>query len=209
MNNDIVRVCLVAGLSLAALGVRAESLVDGSIEAGKTRSITCSACHGAEGVSSTPLWPNLAGQNAKYIVEQLRNFKEGRRQNALMSSQAMGLSDEDMRNLAVYYESLPMAVQAVANPDTVDRAEALYRGGNADAGVPACIACHGPRGRGNPAAAYPALNGQHSAYAAKTLRDYASGERESAGPNQMMPEISERLKPADIDALASYMQGLK
>lgn len=209
MRNDFVRVCVLTGFALAAFGARAESLVDGDIEAGKARSTTCAACHGVEGVSSTPLWPNLAGQNAKYIVEQLRNFKEGRRQNALMSSQAMALSDEDMRNLAVYYESLPMAVAAVQNPDTIDRAEALYRGGNPEAGIPACLACHGPRGRGNSAAAYPALNGQHSAYTAKTLRDYASGARESMGDNQIMQEISGYLKPADIDALASYIQGLK
>lgn len=209
MMKRIARICAPLALALIALSAEAESLVDGDLEAGKAKSTTCAACHGAEGISMTPLWPNLAGQNAKYVAEQLKNFKEGRRVNALMSSQAMMLSDEDMRDLAVYYESLPMPAQAVADPELLPRGVALYRGGNADAGVPACIACHGPTGRGNPGAAYPALNGQHAAYAAKTLVDYASGERTAAGPVQIMQGISDRLTQKDIQALASYLQGLK
>lgn len=209
MRIQFVLISVLAASALAASHARGESLVAGDAEIGKARAVTCSACHGAAGISVTALWPNIAGQGAKYIVAQLEAFKKGARQNALMSSQAMLLSDEDMRNLAVYYESLPMAAQAVADPDLVSRAEALYRGGNAEKGVPACIACHGPTGRGNPAAAYPALNGQHSAYTAKTLHDYAAGARKSDGVTQIMRSIAERLNQADIEALASYMQGLK
>ena len=205
---------LVAGMLLATSPVGAQSLVDGDAEAGKAKSITCAACHGAEGNSANPLWPNLAGQNAKYLVDQLWAFKgrDGnppKRQNALMSSQAIGLTEEDINDLAVYYESLPAAAQAVADPSSVDRAQALYRGGNATDGVPACIACHGPTGRGNPAAGYPALNGQHAAYTAKTLADYASEARMSDGPTEVMRTISQRLSQEDMQALASYLQGLK
>lgn len=209
MKNRIARICASFAIALLAFAAQAESLVGGDVDAGRAKSTTCAACHGAQGISMTPLWPNLAGQNAKYIAEQLQNFKEGRRVNALMSSQALMLSNEDMRDLAVYYESLPMAAQAIADPELLARGVALYRGGNEDAGVPACIACHGPTGRGNPAAAYPALNGQYAAYAAKTLGDYASGERTAAGPVQIMQGISERLTQKDIQALASYLQGLK
>ena len=200
---------LLTALSLAAAQAHASSLVDGSAEAGKAKSITCTACHGAEGISVNPLWPNNAGQGAPYIVAQLQAFKSGQRQDPLMAPQAMLLSDEDMRDLAVYFESLPAAVQAVADPATVNRGEALYRGGDADKGVPACLACHGPTGRGNAAAKYPALQGQHAAYTAKTLRDYASGARESVDKTHIMRDIASRLSNEDIEAVASYVQGLR
>ena len=201
---------------LAASAAQAESLVDGSIEAGKSKSVTCSACHGTEGVSANPLWPNIAGQGATYLVTQLQAFRDGaanpaeaKRYNALMSPQSISLTDEDIRDLAVYYESLPAPVQAVANPETVDRGEALYRGGDLENGIAACLACHGPAGRGNPAAGYPALQGQHAVYTAQTLRDYASGARKSDGTTRIMRDIAARLSQEDIDALASYIQGLR
>ncbi|MFQ5609865.1 MAG: c-type cytochrome, partial [Woeseiaceae bacterium] len=178
--------------------------------------ITCTACHGNEGNSVTPLWPNIAGQNAKYLANQIKAFRgdldnnvEPTRFDLAMSPQVSTLSNQDIYDIAVYFESLPGAAQAVADPSSVARAEALYRGGRSDDGVSACIACHGPTGRGNPAAAYPALNGQHAAYTAKQLRDYASGARKSDGLTHMMRDTAERLNQEDIEALASYVQGLK
>ncbi len=200
---------MAALVMISVASVHAESVVDGSIDAGKAKALTCGACHGPQGISGNPLWPNLAGQGAAYLVTQLKAFKDGQRVNPLMSSQAMLLSVEDMRNLAVYYESLAPASASVADAETVADAEALYRGGNASAGVPACIACHGPSGRGNAAAAYPALNGQHAAYTSTTLRDYASKARKSGGQTQTMQQIAARLSEQEMDALASYVQGLK
>jgi cytochrome c553 len=200
---------MLAAFSLTAISAQADSLVDGSADTGKARSITCTACHGAEGNSVNPMWPNIAGQNATYLVSQLQAFKTGSRKDPLMAPQAMMLADEDVAHVAVYFESLPAAAQAVANPSKVDKGEALYRGGNADAGVAACLACHGPTGRGNPAANYPALQGQHATYTAKQLRDYASGARTSDGKTRIMRDIAARLGDDDIEALASYMQGLK
>jgi cytochrome c553 len=209
MKNTLAYVCALAGISLAALQVQAESLIDGSAEDGKTKAVTCAACHGAAGISANPLWPNLAGQGAPYLVAQLKAFKEGTRENPLMTSQAMMLSEQDMADLAVYFEGLPAPVQAVADPKLVGKGEALYRGGDVTEQVAACIACHGPTGAGNPAAAYPALKGQHAAYTAKQLRDYASGERVSDGKTRIMREIAGKLSADQIDALASYVQGLK
>ena len=196
-------------MTLAAFQVNAESLVDGSAEAGKTKSVTCAACHGAAGISANPLWPNIAGQGAPYIAAQLKAFKGGDRKDPLMTSQAMMLADEDMADLAVYFESLAAPAQAVADPDLVSKGEALYRGGNVTTQVAACIACHGPTGTGNPAAGYPALKGQHAAYTAKQLRDYASGERVSDGKTRTMRDIAGKLSEDEIAALASYVQGLK
>ena len=209
MNNKLVSLFAMAGLMLAGFQAQAESLVDGSAEAGKAKALTCTACHGAEGHSANPLWPNLAGQHAGYIQAQLKAFKDGTRQDPLMSSQAMMLTDEDMANLAVYFESLPAAAQAVANPGSIDRGEAVFRGGNVENGVAACLACHGPTGRGNPAAGYPALQGQHAAYTAKQLQAYADGTRTTDGKTRMMRDIASKLSKEDIEAVASYIQGLR
>ncbi|WP_405232707.1 c-type cytochrome [Lentisalinibacter salinarum] len=203
----MLRPACLATLLLLGTGAAAESLVDGSAEAGKSKSTTCAACHGADGVSVNPEWPNLAGQNARYVYEQLLAFQNGDRENVLMSSQAMGLSDQDMKDLGVYFEAQDLPPHAVANPDLVAMGERLYRGGDQEAGISACIACHGPRGLGNPAAAYPKLRGQHATYTASTLKDYRSGERKS-GMNKVMNNIAERLDDEQIEALASYVQGL-
>ena len=202
-------VSLFSLAALAALPVQANSLVDGSAEDGKAKALTCTACHGPEGNSSSALWPNIAGQNASYTRAQLMAFKDGSRVDPLMSSQAMLLSDRDMADLAVYFESLPGAAQAFADASLVARGEALYRGGNKETGAAACMACHGPTGRGNPAALYPALQGQHAAYTAKQLNAYADGTRETDGKTRIMRDIAARLDKDDIEALASYVQGLR
>ncbi len=209
MKYKLALLFALATLTLAPSQVRAQSLVDGSATTGKARALTCTACHGPEGNSSSPMWPNIAGQNAPYILAQLQAFKSGARKNPLMSSQAMLLSDEDMANLAVYFESLPPAAQAVADVNLIARGEALYRGGNVKEKASACLACHGPTGRGNPAAKYPALKGQHAAYTAKQLNDYANGMRTTDGKTHIMRDITARLNRDDIAALSSYVQGLK
>ena len=209
MKIKLAPLFAIAGLAFVANQAQAESLVNGSADAGKAKALTCTACHGPEGNSSNALWPNIAGQNAPYLLAQLQAFKNGTRQDPLMTSQAMLLSDEDMADLAVYFEGLPGAAQAVQDASTVKRGEALYRGGDAANGTAACLACHGPTGRGNPAAKYPALQGQHAAYTAKQLKDYASGARESDGKTRIMRDIAATLSEEDIAALSSYVQGLR
>lgn len=209
MKIKLAPLFAMAGLALVATQVQADSLVEGSADAGKAKALTCTACHGPEGNSSSAMWPNIAGQNASYLQAQLQSFKDGSRTDPLMSSQAMMLSDEDIADLAVYFESLPAAAQSVADASSVGRGEALYRGGNAGTGAAACLACHGPTGRGNPAARYPALQGQHAAYTTKQLSDYAAGTRQTDGKTSMMRDIAARLSREDIAALSSYIQGLR
>jgi cytochrome c553 len=216
MRARIFRIWLPVALSLAVFQVQAESLVDGSAEAGMAKSITCIACHGPEGISSVALWPSIAGQSATYIASQLTAFRDGAadpekatRYDVAMTPMSMLLTDEDIRNLAVYFESLPGPAMAVADPGKVAKGQALYRGGDSSSGTAACLACHGPTGRGNPAANYPALQGQHSVYTAKQLRDYASGSRTSDGKTRIMRDIAARLSQDDIDAVSSYVQGLR
>ena len=189
--------------------VAADGLVDGSAEAGKAKSITCGACHGADGNSVNPAWPSIAGQHSTYIVKQLQAFKSGARTEPLMLGQAMLLTDADMRNLAVYFSEMKTATKVVADPTTLDYGERLYRGGSRENNTPACIGCHGPNGRGNPAASYPSLRGQYAVYAAAQLRAYASGERRSDGVTRVMRDIAAKLSEEDIVAVASYVQGLQ
>ena len=214
MKNSFAIFCALTVLALAPSLASADSLVDGSAEAGKAKSITCAACHGVAGTSVNPVWPNIAGQSATYIVAQLKAFQPGDngkalRSDPLMTSMAMPLSDQDIRDLAVYFESLPAAVNSVADRNSVARAEALYRGGDEENKAAACLACHGPTGRGNPAATYPALQGQHATYTAKQLRDYAAEIHTSDGKTRIMRDIAARLSEEDIVAVASYVQGLK
>ena len=210
VKHTTLRTCalIVAG-GLLHSTVFANSLVDGSADAGQRKSVTCGACHGPDGNSVNPMWPSLAGQHAQYVYKQLQAFKNGTRKDVLMSGQAMMLSDDDMRDLAVYFEGQTAAAKAVADPSTVDKGERLYRGGDSESDVSACLACHGPTGRGNPAASYPSIHGQYATYTAKQLRDYASGTRVSDGPTRVMRDISKRLSEEDIQAVASYIQGLK
>jgi cytochrome c553 len=187
----------------------ADGLVEGDADAGQAKSITCGACHGADGNSVNPVWPSIAGQHATYLVESLQAFKNGTRSEPLMLGQVMMLNDDDMKNLAVYYSGMPAAAKSVSDPAVVDRGERIYRGGNRENATSACIACHGPTGLGSPAAGVPAVKGQYAVYAAMQLRAYASGARTSDGSTRVMRDIAAKLSEEDIVALASYMQGLQ
>lgn len=209
MKQLLAIAAIAAGSLSFAPRAFGDGLVEGSTDAGKARSIPCGACHGADGNSVNPAWPSIAGQHSTYIVNQLKAFKSGARSNVLMSPQAMALSDEDMANLAVYFNEQPAAPRAVADVSLVDKGEALYRGGDKERGIPACIACHGPTGSGNPAASYPALSGQYAAYSEAQLHAYANGERKSDGSTKVMRDIAQAMSDEQIKAVSSYVQGLR
>ncbi len=178
----------------------------GDAAAGKTRSAPCAACHGPDGNSVNPEWPKLAGQHPSYIVKQIKDFKAGKRKDPVMSAQAAMIKDEDIENLAAYFSSQKKA-PGTAAADKVALGEKIYRGGNKETGVPACMACHGPAGTGIDTARFPALNGQHAKYVGKALRNFRSGARAN-DPNHMMRDVVARMTEAEIDAVAQYVQGL-
>ncbi len=199
---------LVATLSMvAALGCSTTALAAGSAEAGQAKSATCMACHGADGNSVSPEWPNLADQHATYMVRQLTAFKAGERKNDLMSPMAMILSDDDMHDLAAYFESQTVR-GGETEPSKLELGQRVYRAGDITKSVVACAGCHGPTGRGNPPASYPSLQGQHATYVAAQLRAYRAGTR-TTDPNQMMRNVAALLSDEEIDAVASYVQGLR
>jgi cytochrome c553 len=196
---------LAAALSSALTGTVGSAA--GNPETGATKAVVCQACHGANGNSVNPDWPSLAGLGADYIAEQLKNFKEMKRNNPIMMPNAMALSPEDMADLAAYFDS-QVNTGLQADPSYWEAGQKLYRAGDATRGIPACMACHGPTGFGNDPAKFPALRGQHSAYVAKQLGDYASGAR-GTGPNGIMQTIAKRLSPDDVRNVASFVQGLR
>ena len=186
---------LVAGAILAFLLTTASFAADdikGDAAAGKSKAATCAACHGADGNSVNPQWPSLAGQHASYIAATLYAFRDGTRSDVLMSSQATILSEQDIADLAAYFAQ-QKATRRTADPKLVKLGERLYRGGDKNAQVSACIACHGPTGRGNAPAGYPSIAGQHATYTAKQLSDYKAKRRTSDGDTQMMRNITARL----------------
>ncbi len=198
----------LAAIAFAFL-ISGQGFAQGSAEAGQAKAASCAACHGADGNSINPLWPSLAGQHPEYIVRQLEAYQSGDREDQLMTAFATSLSDEDMYDLAAYFATLP-SVQRGADPALVELGQRIYRSGLPDRGVAACIACHGPAGRGNPLAAFPVVRGQHATYLANTLNAYAAGNRRSDGSvNQMMRDIAVSLRAEEIRAVSSYMQGLR
>jgi cytochrome c553 len=190
-----------------------------SPEAGAAKAVTCTACHGPNGNSATPLYPTLAGQNAAYLAGQLKHFKDNSRINSagVMMGMAQTLDDQGIAEVVAYFAAqTPSGLEA--DPSYWQAGQRLYRGGNAARGIPACMACHGPSGRGNPAAGYPALRAQHAEYVIKQLGDYAAGKRystsdkgdSSGGLNAtIMSTIAQRLSAEDMRNLASYAQGLR
>jgi len=190
-----------------------------SAEAGAAKAVTCTACHGPAGNSANPLWPNLASQNAAYIVGQLKLFKANARINSqgVMMGMAQTLDDQGMLDVASYF-SAQTVTGLEADPSYWQAGQKLYRGGDPARGIPACMACHGPSGHGNPAAGYPALRAQHAQYVVKELTEYADGQRyatndkgeTAGGPNAaIMATIAHRLSAEDMRNLASYVQGLR
>jgi cytochrome c553 len=91
--------------AIAATVMIASPAFAGDVAAGKAKSVTCAACHGAEGISAIPMYPNLAGQKEAYLVKQLKDFKSGARKDPVMSAMAMPLSDDDIANVAAYFAS--------------------------------------------------------------------------------------------------------
>jgi cytochrome c553 len=192
---------------LCSLGVGVGALAEGSAEKGESKSTACIACHGPGGNSVNPEWPSLAGQGQEYIRKQLQAFKGGARKNPLMTPMAAGLSDEDMADLGAYFAAQkPTGLEA--DPGKLAVGQRVYRAGDAKNGVPACAACHGPAGDGNPPAAYPALRGQYGTYVAAQLRAYRAGTRQT-DPSQMMRTVASTMTDEQIDAVASYVQGLR
>ncbi len=199
----ILLCCSVSGVAFADMELIGDPV------AGQAKATNCVACHSADGNSVVPMWPKIAGQHPEYAAEQMMLMREGPESDRFeptMYEFVMNLTDQDIADLVAYFSEQEVSPGA-AKEDLVELGQQIYRGGNLETGVPACIACHGPNGEGNALANFPRVSSQHAEYTAKTLNDYKSGKRKS-DPNGMMPDITMKMTEAEIQAVASYIEGL-
>lgn len=179
----------------------------GDPASGKIKSTVCAACHGVQGQSMNPLWPHLAGQHASYTLKQLKNFRQGHsREMPMMTPLVAALSENDMDDLAAYYSQLPPP-QGKTSQGKKLRGEQLYRSGDTQKHITACIACHAPKAVGNALAAFPRLAGQNSEYTILQLQAFKEGKRVN-DLQEIMRDISGRMSQDDIEAIAHYLEGL-
>ena len=204
MNKLLVSLLLTLGVS--GIAQAAGTAVVGDA-AGQAKTAVCGACHGPDGNSMAPNFPKLAGQGDRYLLKQLHEIKDGKRQVLEMTGLLANLNDQDLADIAAYYSSQKGSVGA-ADPALVAQGEALFRGGNLEKGMPACIGCHSPDGQGLAAAGFPHLGGQHASYIEKQLTDFREGDRTNDGDSMIMRGIAAKMSNKDIKALASYIQGL-
>lgn len=198
--------------------VHAEMSHADSVNAGKTKTASCVSCHGEHGNSTMPMFPKLAGQNAGYIVNQLKAFKSGERKDPMMATLAMSLTDNDMVDIANYYADQKIAGESDEKFDSeeerteheamVHQGSDLYRNGDLKREVSACIACHGPHGEGNQPASFPALKSQHADYLIKALNDFKTSKRANH-PENMMHMIAGKMTDAEIKAVATRIATMK
>lgn len=171
------------------------------------KAVVCSACHGADGKSNNASWPNLAGQHAPYLIKQLNDFKQAKtRDNPVMSPILAQLNQDDIVALAAFYAAKPRA-HGQTSPRYQQRGEQLYRHGDFTKHITACIACHGPHGTGNAQAGFPSLAGQQVDYTRQQLQAFHDKKRTN-DPNHIMQDITARMSPEDMIAIAHYLAGL-
>ncbi|HHX34565.1 MAG TPA: cytochrome c4 [Gammaproteobacteria bacterium] len=192
---------------LLTLGISGLAHAAGDAAAGQGKIAMCSACHNADGNSMMPAFPKLAGQGERYLLKQMQDIKSGARPVVEMTGMLDAMTDQDLEDISAWYNSQKGTLGA-ADPELVERGQALYQGGKLADGMPACIGCHTPNGEGLDLAVYPKLNGQHADYTAKQLTDFREGERTNDGDAMIMRSIAAKLSNKDIKAISSYIQGL-
>lgn len=198
MRNLVLTIMISASSAVFAVG---------DYQAGEEKSLVCAACHGDKGVSTNPEWPNIAGQHLPYLIKQLNDYKKGElRQAPTMQQILANISEQEMQDIALFYSMQPIA-EGVTPKKYLDRGEQIYRGGDFDKHISACIACHGPDGKGNSQAGFPVVSGQHAAYTVLQLQAFKDGTRRN-DLFAIMRDISKRMDNSDMEAVAHYMSGL-
>lgn len=175
-------------------------------------STVCVACHNADGNSTIPINPKLAGQHPEYLLKQMRNFKaDGAKQperlNPIMNGMIAAYNDDQMRDIAAYLSEQTFKPEISKNRETIEYGRKLYRAGDQAKGLPACAACHGPTGAGMPAQ-YPRIAGQFSDYTELQLKGFRAGERTNDA-NKMMRMVAIKMTDAEIKAVADFIAGLR
>lgn len=208
-----LRFWAAVAVALVAPAAVAQGVVKGDLaKAQPIVTQVCVACHAVDGNSAIPANPNLAGQHPEYTYKQLRNFKSqggkpAERNNGVMAGMVANLSDDDMKNLAVYFAAQKPKSQAARDAALAKQGESIYRGGIQAKGVAACASCHAPNGTGMPAQ-FPRVAGQHAEYTAAQLTAFRAGQRAN-DPAQMMRMIAAKMSDQEIKAVSEYIAGLR
>jgi cytochrome c553 len=212
----MIRACaLVAGMALL---YAAQAFAQGNPakpDSGKAQNIAsqvCAACHAADGNGTAPANPKLAGQFPDYLNKQLGDFKaksgkKPARESAIMNGMVANLSEADMKGLASYFSGQKLKPALATDKDLAGLGQKLWRGGNAEKGLPACAGCHGPDGSGIPGQ-FPRLAGQYADYVVAQLKLFRDGAR-SNDPNGVMRGVAAKMSEKEIRALAEYAAGLR
>lgn len=202
---SIARLMLATTLALGSLGVVAQDKKPDLAKGEASYGAVCAACHGADGNSGTPENPKLAGQHPQYLVKQLKEFKSGKRSNAIMLGFATTLSEDDMVNIAQWLAARQPKPGFAKDKELVALGERIYRGGIAERKIAACAGCHSPNGAGIPAQ-YPRMSGQHADYSKAQLAAFRDGIRANSA---QMTGVAARLNDREIRAVSDYMAGLR
>ena len=201
--NRLVVLC-AAGLGLPLAAVAAELPKVDLARAAEISGGRCALCHGAEGDSSSPLYPRLAGQHHQYIAKQLGDFKSGRRKSDTMNGMAQDLTPEEMLALGVYFEQKPTKPREARDADLAAVGRYIFQRGNDFSGVAACAGCHGDKGHGTEQ--LPRLAGQVPRYIEDQLRSF--NKRERTNDNAIMHSIASKLTELEVKAVALYISTL-
>ncbi len=195
--------------SVAAFFLMSGAAIAGDAAAGKAKSAACGGCHGFDGNSAIVTYPKLAGQNEAYIVKQVKDFKANSdRQNAIMLGMVAAVSDEDAADIGAYFQSQMLKEAAVHDADKAAAGRDLYKGGDLQKGIPACQACHGPKGSGTAGIGYPQIGGQYVEYTLAQLKAFKGGSRKN-DDKMLMRSIVEKLSEKDMIAVSHYIASLK
>ena len=211
-----------APVQTAPLEIDLSKTTWGDATAGQAKASACAACHGADGNPSVPMYPRIAGQSERYSAHQMALIASGQRGGmaVAMVPFVQDLSPQDMRDIGAYYATQKSGAGLADDSLIADGAykgmkfyevgQQLYRGGDVARGIPACMACHGPSGTGNPGPAYPHVGGQHQDYVARRLQEYRAGTSTEKDPTlfNVMAQVTHALTDQEIQALATYLQGL-
>ncbi len=197
-------------LSFSALSVAhaAGTPPVGNAQAGAAKAAVCAACHGPDGNSLAPTFPKLAGQSEKYLYKQMVEIKENKtRQVPQMAGMLVGLSEQDMADIAAHFASKGMS-NGAAKKELVALGEQIFRAGIKEKGLPACTGCHSPSGQGNAPAGFPRLSGQHADYMVTQLKNFQTGARSNDGDARTMRDVAYKLTEQEMQAVASFASGL-
>lgn len=230
MKHIVKHALFSLGLLTALESAAQAAVLVGDAKAGAAKAAVCGACHGVDGNSLAPNFPKLAGQGERYLLKQIHDIKAWDTETNPAKKATTGrtvlemtgllanLNEQDIADVAAYFsgqntqlsgsKKMEVQVNTGLKVDAMELGAKAYRAGNLANGIPACTGCHAPDGKGNPAAGFPRLSGQHPDYIEKQLTNFRAGNRTNDGDTMTMRSVAEKMSDAEIKALANFIAGL-